>query len=121
MEHRNRRKENFKIRAQFAGMLYWTCPKCGHLNSTRLAPIVWRVSCGASGCGRQLMVGLNFYYIAPGLGGLGIPPDGVVGMQDSMPQFTISGTWRTGEPVHRIVQDTEHEYAHLIARKRQRS
>jgi len=51
------------------------------------------------------MVGLIFYNLAPGLGArrASIPPDGLVG-ENPMPECPLVGTWRTDQPVHRLIE-----------------
>lgn len=105
-ESQFRRTQRFRIRARFAGMLYWTCPSCGGVNDARFTPGKFRVRCSKSGCARRLMVGLIFYDVAPGVAGVGCPPDVFIPAEDPMPECEIVGTWSAGEPVHRFVEES---------------
>jgi hypothetical protein len=97
-------QQKFRIRAQFAGTLTWTCPKCGGVNRDRLTPGQVRIKCSKPGCARKLMVGLNFHNIAPGQGTQVCPPDTAIGAE-TMPECEIVDTWRTTQPVHRLKED----------------
>jgi hypothetical protein len=95
------RKDNFIVRAQLAGMLYWTCPKCGHMNKTQVKPGTWKAQCGASTCYRWIMFGLQWHPIEPGTSKHAIPPDAVMSYkQEPLPACKDGDTWFAGEPIH---------------------
>jgi hypothetical protein len=57
-----RNPDRYPLYAQFAGMLYWTCPNCGHLNKTRLLPGRWTIRCSIGPCQRLCVLGLLLYH-----------------------------------------------------------
>ena len=98
--------QKFLIRAQFVGTLNWTCPSCGGVNRKRLDPCNYRIKCRKTGCARKLMVGMNFHNIAQGQPKGVCPPDTVV-VEETMPECKIVGTWSTGKPVHRLIEEED--------------
>ena len=58
---------------------------CGHLNSTRVQAVTWKVRCGSSSCRAQYAFGETFYQL-PGGGRLLEPEDKIIPDWDAMPE-----------------------------------
>jgi hypothetical protein len=113
-----RNPDPYPLRAQFIGMLYWTCPLCGRLNRTRMSPGCWTIHCKAPLCRRLYSLGLQFWHPSPGQRSAlpGDPPDAMITATpppasetdvatrtdpaEPMPAAVDRGTRRIYQPAH---------------------
>jgi hypothetical protein len=86
--------------ARIQGSMEWCCPFCGHLNRFTLHyKNSWRIRCNGSDCRRAMAVGLVFNQMTARFK---LPPEDSI-----MPSEVSTRKWRSGEPVNRLLTDSE--------------
>lgn len=112
----NRQPDRYAMRAQFVGVLYWTCPRCAKLNRTTMRPTRWQIQCASEHCKRAGTIGLVLYHATRDHYAKGDPPDGLItepvpeetteashGLDlDPMPVVTPKGPRKLFTPVHSV-------------------
>lgn len=95
-------RDRFPVFIQIAGIVTWTCPRCGRVNRHRLAPGQFGIRCRGSHCRRAAVLGFLYYtpIQAGPIGGLnlpGDPPDGLI--LDALPDQVDAAEQTSSEPM----------------------